>query len=605
MVYCMKFKTIAGNAISSRLKMLSLSRKSLLGYVFILFIPILIMTTMFIYLLRDENLRKYSESRQQAVNDAKSVMESELDLVEHAYIVLSTNSILLDYLGGEYQTPMDVVYYYGKDIRPMFFYVQNSYPLVSNISIYKKKDYILGFKPEVLKWTQLPDKYRLDEQNNGGWDVQANKDNSQLPDIRFYERIYAFNYSEEVGMLEITISTDKLIQTFNTVNKDVTGYICLLDNNGKIIYENDPKFFSKNRKMEIVKSAKSDNSPEVVGSGGGEVIVNRAQIPRLGLTLVSARYPATEMSNYNKYYLFAAIFAVLLLLFVSVYYNYFGKTITHRINRLARHMSHVDLEKLANYSHEDSGDEIGILANTFNSMIGRITELINTVHKNEILSQEAAFAALQAQIRPHFLFNTLEALRMLALEHGDAEIEDLCFSFSRMFHYAMSSSDSNLQNELVNAEDYLKLYKLRRKHRFNYTIEAPANLTSLTCPRSILQPLIENSIKHGFISGSKEWFIRISAEEDETAIRITVVDNGVGILQDRLDDINAVLSRSCNTDFFNEDHEKGGIGLYNVNERILMFFGKDSYLKLSSEVGKGTVCTIRLAKRNTEGDKDA
>lgn len=244
----------------------------------------------------------------------------------------------------------------------------------------------------------------------------------------------------------------------------------------------------------------------------------------------------------------------------------------------------------------DVQDEIGFLTATYNSMVSRMDELINNVHRAELRNKEAAYKVLQAQIKPHFLYNTLETIRMVAISNNDQEAAKLAFWFGKLMRYSLSSNQDQtlLSMEFEIAVFYLNIHKMRLQDRLTYSIDLKADADRIACPRFILQPILENVIVHSVSSTLRPIHIDIQAIETSDDIRITVTDNGNGIPPDRL---RAIQARLVSTPDDAEDRTGGGVGLVNVNERIKSFFGDRSRIDIASEDGKGTTLCMIMTKR--------
>ncbi|WP_372631115.1 sensor histidine kinase [Cohnella sp.] len=248
-------------------------------------------------------------------------------------------------------------------------------------------------------------------------------------------------------------------------------------------------------------------------------------------------------------------------------------------------------------------DEIGFLTSTYNAMVRRMDELINNVHRAELLNKEAAYQVLQAQIKPHFLYNTLETIRMVAEANDDKEVADISFWFGKLMRYSLSSEqdETDLAKVIEMVTFYLNIHKMRLQSRLTYEIDVAVDARRLACPRFLLQPLIENGVVHGASAVLRPVHIRLQATETEREVAIEITDNGNGIPPEKLLELQERLSRQ---DEPRKAEEPVGIGLTNVNERIKAFFGGESRLEVFSEPGKGTCLRIAIAKRKGTDDED-
>ncbi|MDD2504045.1 MAG: histidine kinase [Clostridia bacterium] len=262
-------------------------------------------------------------------------------------------------------------------------------------------------------------------------------------------------------------------------------------------------------------------------------------------------------------------------------------SILNPLRRLRIVMSKTGGGQWLTYQGKVPEDEIGYLITNYNNMVGRISELINEVYlteidkkKEEFARQKAEFQALQAQINPHFLYNTLDAINSYSLINEKDSVSNIIASLANMFRYAVKSPLSlvKLEKERANVENYLTIqkYRLGIIPEVIWDIEPYSENQIL---RLTLQPIIENCFKHAFSNGIEPYHkIIITAHSINNELFITVEDNGVGT--------------SIEINGYKFDENQQGIGLPNVSKRIQLIFGADYGLTISSKPGIGTtVCT--------------
>lgn len=296
-----------------------------------------------------------------------------------------------------------------------------------------------------------------------------------------------------------------------------------------------------------------------------------------------------------------SIVAVLLLMtFVSVWLNHIG--ITRRIKRLdeqiRRQTTIGQLDSLQPI--EATGrDEIGTLAQNYNLMQHRMVELAERERAAQTMQQTARFSALQAQIQPHFLYNTLETLRMMADEHDDMEVADMLFVLGKLMRSSISGKEQEIEltREIENIKNYLLLNQLRYTN-LRYEIVVDADVDGLKCPRFILQPLVENSVHHGISRSRGDGFLQVRIYEEGEDCLVDIRDNGVGIAPERLAEIQRSLGQDAAL-----SQEQGGIGIVNVHKRLKIYFGGRSGLEIMSRPGEGTLCRVRMQRG--EGGRQA
>jgi two-component system sensor histidine kinase YesM len=250
------------------------------------------------------------------------------------------------------------------------------------------------------------------------------------------------------------------------------------------------------------------------------------------------------------------------------------------------------------YPEVRSNDEIGYLEKSFNDMIVRLDKHIQTAYVYQLQSKTAELKALQAQINPHFLFNTLESIRINALMNKDADTAKMIHILGNLFRWNIKTPGLfvELRQEIEYAEAFVELQKLRYADAFEVVIEAPQMLLPLGVPKFILQPLVENAIVHGLKGVSSGGIISIGAAEAQGGVlEITVEDNGHGMDADAVARIEAQLDQPEA-----DQGDQYSIGLSNVHQRIRILFGAPYGLKIESESGVRTAVRIDMPAMNRE-----
>lgn len=244
-------------------------------------------------------------------------------------------------------------------------------------------------------------------------------------------------------------------------------------------------------------------------------------------------------------------------------------------------------------------DEIDELAQEINVMAGKIDELINTVYLSENLQKESQLAALQSQINPHFLFNTLETMKMAA-ELGETErLKTGLTSLGGLMRYTLSAANNpvDLDIELRNLSYYMNIQNMLLDDRIRFRVDIPEDLQKKVRILPLtLQPILENSIQHGFKRRIGILEIILTLEQSDSGIVLSVSDNGTGITDKALKNLLAELNKDQQPQ---NTKAQGGIGLWNVNRRLVLTFGTASALQITQNPMGGVITRIFLPKENT------
>jgi two-component system sensor histidine kinase YesM len=294
--------------------------------------------------------------------------------------------------------------------------------------------------------------------------------------------------------------------------------------------------------------------------------------------------------------LFIPVILLLLLLTSILFINFAAGT--RRISRLTRHFQASNSGNLEPLEQDNYHDEIGFLYECYNRMAGNINHLVNDVYKAELKSRDARYYALQSQINPHFLLNSLENIRMTAMMHGDNETSGMIYKLAKMMNYTIRQSNlvSTLAQEVDHCRNYLEFCVIRMGSGFNYTIACPDELAEQACPKFILQPIVENSIEHAFDSRAQKKKVTIAISSIDEEIQVEVADNGRGMDAESLEALRLLLKNGLEDNGTKAEYspEEGhGIGLLNVHERLKIFFGSSCGIEIESS-DRGTIVKLLL-----------
>lgn len=301
---------------------------------------------------------------------------------------------------------------------------------------------------------------------------------------------------------------------------------------------------------------------------------------------------ASDIRPYTTGTLVLLILAVLTIIFIAILVAIsLSRSIVSPIQRLAESMEAVENGDFSISVPVERPDEIGQLSNSFNHLIGKIRSLIDQVYRDQEKLRMAELSTMQAQINPHFLYNSLDSTIWLLKTGQVSRALEMLQALSTLFRVALSKGRSTipLSRELQHVGSYLRIQHLRYSQKFDYTISAQEDILDCEIVKVVIQPLVENAIYHGIREAQKIHIeIRVWAEEDTIFIRVR--DDGIGIPEEEL----AALREQMEHPY---DLPAQGYGLHNANARLKICYGKAYGLDIRSVLGHGTDVTIRLPKR--------
>ena len=264
--------------------------------------------------------------------------------------------------------------------------------------------------------------------------------------------------------------------------------------------------------------------------------------------------------------------------------------VTKPLQQLSRAITKFSTGDFEQQVEVKTNDEIGEVARCFNKMVEDIKTLIDENYVITLKERESELTALQAQINPHFLYNTLDTLYWQATEEGNDEIAESIFALSQLFRLVLSQGKKEVMvsQEMELVSRYLQIQKMRFSERLNYEIEVEDEIKDAFIPKLIVQPFVENAIVHGFENVSKPCYLTVKAKQDGQSIRFEIEDTGVGMSEEQIAGIWEEES---------PQYAKQRIGRYaikNIKERLELKYHDDFNLEIQSTVGKGTTVILRI-----------
>lgn len=299
-------------------------------------------------------------------------------------------------------------------------------------------------------------------------------------------------------------------------------------------------------------------------------------------------------SNLWENFWLLALAAVAILLAALVSSIVISRALSRPLKGLSRAMR--QFEKSADtftYAPVGGAREVQELSESFGHMVVKIQHLMETVRREEINLRKTELKALQAQINPHFLYNTLDSIAWMCEQGRNDEAVQMVNALAQLFRISISRGHEliPIRSELRHAESYLKIQKHRYKNQFSYRFDVDESCLDFLCNKITLQPIIENAIYHGINGLVDEGEIVITLRADGSDVVFTVADNGVGM---EAEQIQAILRKE------RSDHT--GIGIKNVNDRLKIYFGEGYGITIDSEPDVGTTVTIRMPQVREEGE---
>ena len=395
------------------------------------------------------------------------------------------------------------------------------------------------------------------------------------------------------GVLLVDMNFSGIEQICKNVNVGKSGYVYLVDGEGEIIYHPRQQLIYSDLIEENNKvAANYEDGNHTETFQGEKRLVTIKTVGYTGWKIVGITPMADITSDYHQMSIFAA-FIMFFAIFILVFLNMFvSSRIANPIRALEKSVKQLESGvKDVNISISGSY-EIQHLGKAIRSMVNQMHTLMDNIMIEQEAKRKSELNALQEQINPHFLYNTLDSIIwMIENENYDGAII-MVTALARLFRISLSKGKNiiTVRDEIEHARNYLTIQNIRYKNKFIYSVEADERTLNLASIKLIIQPLIENAIYHGveFMGGDGEILVKAYIKEND--LYIDVIDNGLGMLQEVCDTLLTNGSKI--------ERKSSGIGLKNVHERIQLYFGKDYGLKIYSEPDEGTTISIHMPSIN-------
>ncbi|PLR78682.1 two-component sensor histidine kinase [Bacillus sp. V3-13] len=402
--------------------------------------------------------------------------------------------------------------------------------------------------------------------------------------------------NKPLGMIKIDLKQELIEEIISNTN--TKSNILILDNHNQLIYPNKEDKMIARPFLSKIEEIKMDNYSKIPIDGIDYMMVyNDSDYSGIKVIMLTPRTEILSEVNQLRILLCLAVLCGIAISFILGFV--LSKPLVRSIHTLQKAMAEVEKGNLSKRVESFSDDEIGQLGKGFNHMVDEIDRLVSEVYRTSLREKEAEIRALQSQMNPHFLYNTLESINMLAITNGNLDVSDMVTSLGKLLRYTIDNSAKivTLQEELSFIHSYITIQQVRMGESLRYREDVDPMLRNVLIPKLMLQPLIENSIVHG-IAGEEAGLIHLKARACNEELQICVSDNGKGVNGHILKKLKESLQNTIATKW--EKHN--GIALPNVNERIKILYGKQYGINIHSELKNGFSVNMTLPIQRKEND---
>lgn len=397
---------------------------------------------------------------------------------------------------------------------------------------------------------------------------------------------------EKEGVFFIDLNYSAISELCDQSTVGTKGYAFILDAKGNIVYHpQQQQLYNELQTENISLIMDTDEDTVLTGTGNDGKLYSISRSEKTGWTVVDCTNVKELLSKSRQAQSAYVLTAIILVIVALLFSRFMARSITLPIQKLRDSMKKV---QEGDFSVSDvvvdSKNEIGSLTKSFDVMTHRIHELMEqNVHEQEE-KRKSELKALQSQINPHFLYNTLDSIIWMAEGKKNEEVVLMTASLARLLRQSISNEDEvvPIANEVEYARGYLTIQKMRYKDKLEFQIEVDSSILYIPLIKLVLQPIIENAIYHGLkYKESKGLLIVKGFMKDGNAV-LQVIDDGVGMDEETLAHIY---------DKHKVNYHSNGVGVYNVQKRLKLYYGEDYGITYTSELGKGTTATITIPGR--------
>lgn len=416
--------------------------------------------------------------------------------------------------------------------------------------------------------------------------------NNQAPKVAMFRSILDMNTYQVAGFMMITINLDFLEDNYlKELQTPGSSYIITDENNKVMIFSNSGQSLNEAVLPRIHSYIEAVEDSRIVKINNQSLLLTYS-------TIANSRWkvlyliPTDIILKPVRSVLYITLIVVILCTIISFGLSMFtSSVVTKPLQKLLSSMDRVKKSHFKEKVNFIYNDEIGKLGQQYNEMIDNLNQLVNKVYKLQLREKEAELKALQAQINPHFLYNTLDTIFWMAEKAGEKAISQMIYALSKLFRLTLNRGNeiTSVRNEKELLENYILLQKKRFKDKLTYRIEFDESMLELPIPKLILQPFVENAIIHGTEENNEETLILVTGHVSREKMGFIIEDNGSGMDEETLQ----YLLHPGETV---KEGEKG-YAIHNVRERLALYYDEHFELNIESAPWKGTRVKIIIPKK--------
>lgn len=579
----------------------SVSWKFVFAYFSILIIPIILTGFYLYYQVSESTIAQASLVMEQNLMQTKASILQNEKVIENISGILALNSDFTNFLEYKYDNLNEKVEEYQFNYSPL---IENI--LIQNNSIYSIRIYLDNiiisemlssyYSVTVTRASKRFNEMIADTPMEKGWTSSHTAKTHVFRNVIDNTQVFSYNrelFSQRqkyLGMLEIEVKEEVLFSMLRDPVISEMGDVFIVDADNRIVSNNIPEYYLADISVTGLNGLDLNSKDRTIGKvNDTDAIIITIPVEQINCAIVGI-FPVENFNSEIRKALKDIIIVLVassIILGLIIYFT--TNMLLRRIKKLVSAMKKVRDDNLNVSVPVKSMDEFGVLAMNFNHMTQRIYELVETVYKIQLIERETELKALEAQINPHFLYNTLATIAWVARKEKAPGIVRISNSLAKFYRLVLSKGGTiiRVDEEVEMVKSYLEIQKIRFEDVFDVVYKIDEKACRYKIVKNILQPLVENALTHGIEPKRYHGTIIICVGLSESRICIRVIDDGVGMNYDTLNQVRlGMVERS----------KGGGYAVKNIMQRLKAYYGDKHSVNIHSKLGIGTTISIEIDK---------
>ncbi len=571
----------------------SIRSKMLIIFMVFMLFYVIISAVIYVNIIKTETLSQVRQRSHETTELIRTNINTLIDNANNVSKMMTTSSLIRAYLASD--NPSRSL---TKSANEVMFNIHITFPNIDSIYLYDlygsvlrtNKNLTVSSVEDVKAAPWFDELVKL----NGGYKIAINAENtlktySGKNLVSVMRILNDLDSLKPIGVLVLNISQDSLSEVINETGENGGSSFIILDANNNPVIKNDAAYEMYNPYL-----VKTSDYEDIISIDNKRLLVFKSVMPNTGWKIISCTSLSSKspvIQTLNLLYVFFIGITIFLFIVASLFTANF---ITSPIKKLIKSMQGVANGVFKRVSYNTGNDEIGELKNNYNLMIMEINNLIIKLLNEEKKKRKFELDVLNEQIKPHFLYNTLDNIAYLALSGNNQTVYEAVNALGSFCRISLSKGSEiiSLENEVRQIQNYLLLQKLRYGEMISDEYNIAPDTNQIRILKNILQPLVENSIYHGIRPSGESGYIKTSAHINEGYLILSVEDNGVGMDEQ---EINSISDE-------NLAGNQASFGLRGTIQRLKIHYGTDEIYMVESSKYSGTKITLKIPLEEGKND---